>query len=68
MINNVKHRKDSNEVPVTPPTTLMRRKVNDADSAYLTAKENLHSLLELQLFPTAALPFAVLDKLPVSNL
>lgn len=66
MINNDPNiRKDSNEVPVTPPPTTpdLEKKVNDADSAYLTAKEEVFTYSLDTVVPTAATAFAVLDKL-----
>lgn len=66
MINNDPSiRKDSNEVPVTPPPTTpdLEKKVNDADSAYLTAKEEVFTYSLDTVVPTAATAFAVLDKL-----
>ena len=63
--NNPDIRKDSNEVPVTPPPTTpdLEKKVNDADSAYLTAKEEVFTYSLDTVVPTAATAFAVLDKL-----
>ena len=52
-------------MPVTPPPTTpdLEKKVNDADSAYLTAKEEVFTYSLDTVVPTAATAFAVLDKL-----